>query len=171
MTSAMFSKKHQTKFRIVDDLKSDISFEGYGSDLNELFSSCALGLSSISYDIDMVPKSKKIGFSLSGKPEILLYDFLSKILFLVDTKEMFFSEFNVKLNLKDSGNKNDLGSEDTLGDLEREYTLTCKCLGAPMADISNMKSKVHVKAITLHNLRISKIEPKIEYIAHVSLDV
>lgn len=165
-------------FKVIDDIKSDISFEGYGRDLNELFSSCALALSSISYDVNMVPKLKRIRFSLSGKPELLLYDFLSKILFLIDTKEMFFSGFNVDLRPKGLGNKNNLAREDIKGIngvLEREYTLICECLGAPIASISKMVSKVHIKAITMHNLKIlgraSRKVPKKGYVAHVSLDV
>ncbi len=170
--------KSSLPFKIIDDIKSDVSFEGYGRDLSELFSSCALAISSISYDVNMVPKIKRIRFSLSGMPELLLYDFLSKILFLIDTKEMFFSGFNVELRLKDLGNKNDFIREDikdTNSALEREYTLTCECLGAPIASISKIVSKVHIKAITMHNLKIlkrsSRKAPKKGYTAHISLDV
>jgi SHS2 domain-containing protein len=171
MTSSTFAKKQQANFRIIDDLKSDISFEGYGKDLNEMFCSCALALSSISYDVNMVPKTKKVRFSLRGKPEPLLYDFLSKILFLIETKEMFFSKFNVELILKRLDSKVRLPPEDASDALKCEYSLNCECLGASIADISKTTSKVHIKAITLHNLKISKNESKAGYISHVSLDV
>jgi len=163
--------KSPLKFKVIDDIKSDVSFEGYGKDLSELFSSCALALSSISYDINMVPKTKRVRFSLSGKPELLLYDFLSKILLLIDTKGMFFSEFNVELKSKELKNKIHLVSNGTSDALECEYSLDCECFGTPIAESLKKASKVHVKAITLHNLKISKKESREGYIAHVSLDV
>jgi len=162
MKNPSIKNNYPQNFRIVNNIKSDISFEGYGKDLNTLFSSCALALSSITCDINMVPKIKCVKFEMFGKPEILLYDFLSKILLLIDTKEMFFSDFTLKIEEKNYPSQNNIQNNI----LENEYKLFCECFGS---NINKKASKVHIKAITLHNLKITLTNSR--YIAQVCVDV
>ena len=82
----------KTKYKFLEDVAiADIAFEAYGKSLNELFENAALAIFELSADLDTVDANKKIEFELENeKLDNLLYDFLSEILFLKDSKYMVF---------------------------------------------------------------------------------
>ena len=89
----------KTKYKFLEDIAiADIAFEAYGKDLNELFENAALAIFELSADLDTVDASKKVEFELeNNKLDNLLYDFLSEILFLKDSKYMVFKYAHVTI--------------------------------------------------------------------------
>ena len=89
----------KTKYRFLEDVAiADIAFEAYGNDLNELFENSALAIFELSADLKTVNSSEKIEIELENeKIDNLLYDFLSEILFLKDSKYMIFKKVKVEI--------------------------------------------------------------------------
>src|SRR3989344_7997614 len=82
---------------------ADIAYEAYGKDLNELFENAALAVFELSADLKTVDAMQKFEFELENeKVDNLLYDFLSEILFLKDSKYVVFRKSKVVIN---EGNK------------------------------------------------------------------
>ena len=87
------------KYKFLEDVAiADIAFEAYGKNLNELFENAALAIFELSAELDTVDANKKIEFELENeKIDNLLYDFLSEILFLKDSKYMVFKYVHVAI--------------------------------------------------------------------------
>ena len=88
------------KYKFLEDVAiADIAYEAYGRDLNELFESAALAIFELSADLKSIDPIQKIEFGLgSDTIEHLLYDFLSEILFLKDSKYMVFKKAKVSIS-------------------------------------------------------------------------
>lgn len=95
---------NKKKYRFLEDVAiADIAYEAYGKDLNELFENAAFAIFELSADLKTVEAKKKIEFGLQNeKLDNLLFDFLSEILFLKDSKYMVFKKVKViiKQNIK-----------------------------------------------------------------------
>src|SRR3989338_1713390 len=87
------------KYRFLEDVAiADIAYKAYGKDLNELFENAALAIFELSANLETVDAREKIEFELENeKIENLLYDFLSEILFLKDSKYMVFKKVKVSI--------------------------------------------------------------------------
>lgn len=84
------------KYKIVDDLTSDVMFEAYGKNLKELFSNSAVAMFSVICDLKKVKPLKAVVVNINGdNASDLLYKWLSMLVALVDTKAMFFSKFEI----------------------------------------------------------------------------
>lgn len=93
--------EHDTsKYKFLEDVAiADIAYEAYGKDLNELFENAAFAIFELSANLATVDAKEKIEFELENeKIENLLYDFLSEILFLKDSKYMVFKKVKVSVN-------------------------------------------------------------------------
>ena len=90
----------KTKYKFLEDVAiADIAFEAYGKDLNELFENAALAIFELSADLKTVDAKEQLEFELENeKPDNLLYDFLSEILFLKDSKYMVFRQSEVSVS-------------------------------------------------------------------------
>ena len=88
------------KYKFLEDIAiADIAYEAYGKDLNELFENAALAIFELSANIKTVDAKQKLEFELENKKiDNLLYDFLSEILFLKDSKYMVFRKVKVEVN-------------------------------------------------------------------------
>ena len=87
---------HMKKYRIVEDLTSDVMFEAYGRSLRELFQNAAQAMFSVICRTDLVKAKKKLSVEVSAEnEEKLLVAWLQRLIALVDTEEMFFSRFEV----------------------------------------------------------------------------
>ncbi len=85
------------KYKFIDDLTSDVLFEAYGSDLKELFANAAEALFSVICQIDKVKSSKTEEFEIKGENlEDTLWNWLSGLIAIVDTEQMFFSKFLIE---------------------------------------------------------------------------
>jgi len=106
------------KYKFIDEIKSDIMFEAYGNDLKELFSNSAEALFSVICQIEKVKDLKSEKFEIKGKDlSDTFWNWLSGLIAMVDTEEMFFSKFeilevdktHVKAKLYGEGIKPELG--------------------------------------------------------------
>ncbi len=95
-------------------------------------------------------KTKKIIKLKSEKIDDLLYDFLSEIVFIKDTKQLVFK--NVKVKIKEAKR------------FSLEATLYCDKI-----DYNKQELRNDVKAITLHLFEIKKVKDK--YFARVVIDI
>ena len=87
------------KYKFLEDVAlADIAYEAYGKDLNELFENAALAIFELSANIVTVEAKTKLEINLENERlDNLLYDFLSEILFLKDSKYMVFKNLNVSI--------------------------------------------------------------------------
>ena len=95
------------KYKFLEDVAiADIAYEAYGKDLNEVFENAALAIFELSADAETIDAVKKVEFELENeKLDNLLYDFLSEILFLKDSKYMVFKHVHAAV---EEGKKNKL---------------------------------------------------------------
>jgi len=135
------------KYKILDELTSDVMFEAYGKDKKELFSNSAEALFSIMCNIKEVKPEIKKEIDVKGRDiKELLFNFLQELIARVDIDSLFFSKFEIKAI--------------------SDKTLKCICFGEP---ISTEKGNVIVKALTLYRFDVEKT--KKGYKATVSLDI
>ena len=139
------------KFKFLEHT-ADIMFEAYGKSLNELFENAAMAVSeSMVKTKDVKPKTAKIVKLQNVKVEMLLFDFLSELLYLKDAEQLVFSAFKVKV-------------EEAKGN----FSLQAELKG----DKLNMKTQEFrndVKAITLHLFEVKK--EKAGWTARVIVDI
>jgi len=118
---------------------SDIGFKAYGKDLEEAFENAALALFEVMVDTSKVePKSETV-VELEAEDEgALLYDWLDKLIYLRDAKDLVMSKFSVKI----SKTKSDL-------------KLSAKAYGEPFS-AKKHNERTAVKAMTYHMMEIKK---------------
>ena len=87
------------KYKFLEDVAlADIAYEAYGKDLGELFENSALAIFELSADIKTIKPFKKFEIKLNNKKiDMLLYDFLSEVLFLKDSKYVVFKDVKAKV--------------------------------------------------------------------------
>lgn len=142
----------KTKYRFLEDVAiADIAYEAYGKDLNELFENAAMAIFELSAKINTIDAKKKIEFEVENeKIDNLLYDFLSEILFLKDSKYMVFK--NVKVEIKE--NKH----------FELKAFLEGDTINPEKQQLEN-----DIKAVTMHMFELKKV--KDGYKATVVVDI
>ena len=97
LINSLNKKFEKMKFKIIEDLTSDVMFEAYGKNLKELFENSALALFSIMCKIDEVESKKVIIVNIKGTDvEDLMINWLQELIGLVDVKGMFFSKFKIE---------------------------------------------------------------------------
>ncbi|HLC61016.1 MAG TPA: archease [Candidatus Nanoarchaeia archaeon] len=143
------------KYKFLEDIAlADIAYESYGKDLNEVFENSALAIFELSADIKTIEPKKKIGIKLEHeKLDNLLYDFLSEILFLKDSKYMVFKNVKVKIH-EDNKNKK----------FELKSTLEGDTINSEKQQLEN-----DIKAITMHMFELKKT--KNGYKARIVVDI
>jgi SHS2 domain-containing protein len=128
-------------YKFLEDIAiADVAFEATGKNLEELFVSCALATTEVMVDLkDLSTKIKK-EIKIENKDiEILLYEFLSELIFLKDAESLLFSKFDVKIK----ENKN--------------YELAAKIAGDKI-NPEKQELKADVKAVTMHMFEVKKID-------------
>ena len=140
------------KYKFLEDIAiADIAYEAYGKDLNELFENAAMAIFELSAEIKTVESKEKIEFELENeKLDNLLYDFLSEILFLKDSKYMVFKE--VKVDLKE-------GKPNKLKAVMHGDTINS----------NNQHLENDIKAVTMHMFELKK--GKDGYTARIVVDI
>lgn len=117
---------------------ADLKFRSYGNTLDACFENSAKAM--VSSIIDITPLEshleKEIEIS-SDSLETLLHDFLSEILFLFETEELLFKEFQVSIK------KN------------RKYNLYAKLKGEKF-NPKKHNITAEIKAVTYHEMVIEK---------------
>jgi len=135
------------KYKIIDDLTSDVMFEARGRDLAEAFENAAEAMFSVICKLDEVSGKKSLEIAVRGKnKEELMINWLQELIGLVDTEGMFFSKFKI-LEIDDNHLKAKISGER----------------------ISPEKEETVVKAVTYHNFSFRKT--KRGYIVRTVLDI
>jgi len=143
------------KYRFLEDIAlADIAYEAYGKGLNEVFENSALAIFELSAEVKTIKPKKKLEIKLEHeKLDNLLYDFLSEILFLKDSKYMVFRNVNVKIN-EDKKNKK----------FRLKSTLEGDTINSEKQHLEN-----DIKAITMHMFELNKV--KNGYKARIVVDI
>ena len=130
------------KYKFLEDVAiADIAYESYGKNLNELFENSALAIFELSAEVKTIEPKKKLTVKLENKKlDNLLYDFLSEILFLKDSKYMVFRNVKVKITANRK-NKN----------YELKSTLEGDTINSEKQHLEN-----DIKAVTMHMLELKK---------------
>lgn len=89
------------KFKYLEKVAiADIAFEAYGKNLNEVFENCAYAFFDITCNSKTIKQKIKKVIKLKDKDEKnLLYNLLSELIYLKDSKQLIFSK--VKVDIKD----------------------------------------------------------------------
>ncbi len=150
--------EHDTsKYKFLEDVAiADIAYEAYGKDLNELFENAAFAIFELSANLATVDAKEKIEFELENeKIENLLYDFLSEILFLKDSKYMVFKKVKVTICEKIEDFLRPEISKKFLGKQNKKYHLKAVLEGET---INPQKQQLEndIKAVTMHMFEVKK---------------
>ncbi len=85
---------------------SDIGFRAYGKDLAEAFENAALALFEVMVDTGKVEPREKVKVELEAEDEgALLYDWLDRMLYFRDARNMVMSKFKVGISKTKDGLK------------------------------------------------------------------
>lgn len=86
-------------FRFLDNIAiADAAFEAEAPTLNELFEECGRATFSVMIELQNVkPRLKRKVTLNSENMEMLMYDFLSELIYIKDTENFVFREFSVKI--------------------------------------------------------------------------
>lgn len=142
------------KYKVLEGIATaDVAYEVYGKSMAELFANAAEAVTQTMADTASVAPRQKSKFkNQNSKIEGLLLDFLNKLVFLKDSKQMLFSRYDIsvkKLNAK-------------------RYQLNADLWGEKI-DPAKHKLRCDVKAVTRYQLRIQKV--KNQYLATIVLDI
>jgi SHS2 domain-containing protein len=135
-------------YKFIDDLTSDVMFEAKGKTLNEVFANAATALFDVISEVEKVTAKRAVRVMVKGLdlPD-LMFNWLQELITLVDTEEMFFSRFEVRVD-------------------EKKNSLEATCYGE---EAKPEKSGALVKAVTYYKYAFEKT--KTGYRANVSLDI
>jgi SHS2 domain-containing protein len=129
------------KFEFLDIAPADAAFVAHGSSLNEVFANSALAVMAIMTDTEKVETAEKVDVDATGYDlKSLMFDWLSKVLYVSIIENMFFSKFEVEI-------KKETGQE--------EFTLRAACWGERI-DLGRHEMLAEVKAITYHKMEITE---------------
>jgi SHS2 domain-containing protein len=138
------------KFEFVDITTADVAFIAYGKDLNELFANASLAMFEVMVNIKKIKPKIKRQVSVKGNDlQSLMFNWLNELLIYVDSENLVFSKFNVKVNKK-------------------SFSLEAECKGEKI-NPEKHQTKTHVKACTYHRMEIKK--EKDIWQAQVILDI
>ncbi len=129
------------KYEIVPEIATaDMCFRAFGASLEEAFANAGFAMFDIISDASRIkPKITEEIKVESEDLQALLFDFLSELLYLQDTKRLLFSEFEVKIQKPKSA--------------KGKYKIAAKARGQEMDGI---ELRNQVKAITYHLMEIKE---------------
>jgi len=118
---------------------ADAEFIAYGSTVDEAFANAALAMANLMVDPATVRPDVEKDVELTGDAlDVLLYDWLSELLYVFEVDRLVFGNFEAHVTGEPGA-----------------YRLTAKARGDSVdrhPDIS-----MHIKAVTFHDLRFEKI--------------
>jgi SHS2 domain-containing protein len=125
------------KFRFLDITTADVAFESFGKDLGELFANSALAMFEVMTSIKKVKRTIEKKVSEKGNDlQSLMFNWLNSLLLFVDSENMAFSKFDVKVDGKN-------------------FKLDARCWGEEI-NLKRHEMKTNVKAATYHQMKIEK---------------
>jgi len=124
-------------FEFVDITSADVAFVAYGKDLNELFANAALAMFEVMVNTKQVEKRIEEKISVDAYDlESLMFNWLNELLYVSDSKNLAFSEFDVKVD-------------------DRNFILEAICKGEEISPEKH-ETRTVVKAATYHQMKIWK---------------
>ncbi|MHA1346751.1 MAG: archease [Candidatus Heimdallarchaeaceae archaeon] len=140
------------KYTILDDeVKSDFAFEVIADTLSELFRGAGIASMGAMVNIGSIEVTNEWNFELEAEDEqLLLYDFLSELIYLKDAETVLFKDFEITI------------------DKNEKLKLKCKALGSQI-DWENEELLTDVKAVTMYEFKVEKKEN--QWSCHVILDL
>ena len=146
-------QSQKNMFRFLEDVAiADIAFEAYGKNYNELFENAANAIFELTVDLKTLKPKIKKGVKLeNGKIDLLLYDFLSEILYIKDADGLIFCR--CKIDIKEKNGK---------------YILDAAFEG----DKINQKTQTlenDIKAITMHMFKVEKAKNGVKAVVVVDI--
>jgi SHS2 domain-containing protein len=125
------------KFKFLDITTADVAFEAYGKDLNELFANAALAMFEVMINTKQIKPEVERKVKIEGNDlQSLMFNWLNELLVFVDSENLAFSEFEVKVD-------------------EEKLKLEAICKGEEM-NKEKHETRTHVKACTYHQMEIKK---------------
>jgi len=138
-------------FKVIEDIVSgDFAFEASGNTIEELFESCAQACFSAMTELSGVDAVSDCPVNVSAENlDDLLFNFLAELIYLKDTEKIFFSEFDINIDVINV----------SLNSVARGERI----------DYTKHDIKTDVKAVTYHNLKVERTEK--EFRVRVILDL
>ncbi len=125
------------RFEFVDITTADVAFVAYGKDLNELFANAALAMFEVMINTSQIEKKEEEKVSVEGYDlESLMFNWLNELLYISDSKNLAFSEFEVKID-------------------DKNFRLESICRGEKI-NHGKHETRTVVKAATYHQMKIWK---------------
>lgn len=135
------------KYKFLDEIKSDVMFEAYGTTLKELFENAAEALFSVICKIKEISPKATEEFEIKAENlEDLMLNWLQALIAIVDTEQKFFSKFEIT-------------------EIDESH-LKAKLQGEP---IKPQLGETVVKAVTYYKYKFEKTDKG--YKVTVSLDI
>ena len=128
--------------------QADIGIRGFGSTLAGAFEQAAYALIAVITTTPVNPTRLLTITCTSNDSELLLADWLNKLIYLIATEKMFFGRFNVKI----SGN-----------------SLTAQIFGEAV-DVERHRPTVEIKAATYSELKVRQLSSR-HWLAQCVVDV
>ena len=125
------------RFEFVDITTADVAFKAFGKDLSELFANAGLAMFEVIIDTKQV--KAKVSRKVKAKADdlqALMFNWLNELLVFVDSENLAFSKFDVKVD-------------------EKNLSLTAVCKGEKI-DSKRHEVRTAVKAATYHKLEVKK---------------
>ena len=128
---------------------SDIGFRAYGRDLAEAFENAALALFEVMVDTKKVEPREEVKVELKAEDEgALLYDWLDRLIYFHDSKNMVMSKFRVTISRIKSGFKLNAQAWGERFDPKKHPERTAvKAMTYHMMEIKQEKNRCSVQAV------------------------
>jgi SHS2 domain-containing protein len=141
---------NMAEFRILEEgAFGDYEFEARAEARTGLFEICGIAAFEAMTDVTVIKPVDEIDFTITAENDLeLLYAFLSELIYIKDTENIFFCKFDIEI--------------------KEESKLTCKAYGEHI-DHSRHPLKTDVKAVTYHKFKF--VQTETGFVAHVILDL
>lgn len=122
------------------DVTADVGYWAYGKTMDEAFENAALALFEVMTDTTNIKPLMEKKIELEAEDAYaLLYDWLSELIFIHDSENLIFSQFKVKITVKNN----------------ETYILKASVWGEPF-NLEKNESRDEVKAATYHLMEIKE---------------
>jgi len=131
------------------DHRADIGVQGVGPSLEQAVAQAGLALMAVMCDLDLIRQEESRTISLEGQdPELLFFDFLNELIFLVSAEGFAYSALEVKIH---------------------DGRLQARVLGEPL-DSPRHQPAVEVKGASFNGLHVGR-DKHGKYIVSCIVDV
>ena len=125
------------RFEFIDITTADVAFLAYGKDLNELFADAALAMFEVMINTKQVKPLISRKIRIKGNDlESLMFNWLNELLLYVDSENLVFSDFKLKVD-------------------EKKFSLSAECKGEKINQEKH-ETRTVVKSATMHKMEIKK---------------